>query len=145
MNQTLKAFGYPTTLIKEYDHWVLVIRPKQVTLGACTIIAKADVTSLAALPPAAGAELIGVMADFERMLRDAFGAVKFNYLALMMVDPNPHFHAIPRYDRAVEFRGHEYADELWPKPPDLTRLLDMNDITRADIQNFLKQNLEGQK
>ncbi len=143
MNQTLKAFGYPDTLIKEYDHWVLVIRPKQITLGACTIIAKSDVTSLAALPSAAGAELITVMADFEQTLRAAFGAVKFNYLALMMVDPNPHFHAIPRYDRIVEFMGGQYLDELWPKPPDLTRLLDIDDTKLQAIQNVLIQTLEG--
>ncbi len=33
MNQTILKFGYPQGLIQEYEHWVILLRPQQVTLG----------------------------------------------------------------------------------------------------------------
>jgi len=32
LNDTIRKFGYPDTLIHEYDHWVVLLRPQQVTL-----------------------------------------------------------------------------------------------------------------
>ncbi|MEK7719657.1 MAG: HIT family protein, partial [Bacteroidota bacterium] len=40
MNQTIKAFDYPDTLIKEYEYWVVLLRPQQITLGSLIIAAK---------------------------------------------------------------------------------------------------------
>src|SRR3546814_2888106 len=34
MNETIRKFGYPATLIREYDHWVVLLRPAQLTLGS---------------------------------------------------------------------------------------------------------------
>ena len=44
---------------------------------------------------------------------------KINYLMLMMVDPNVHFHVIPRYEGGREWQGREFVDVGWPKVPDL--------------------------
>ena len=33
MNQTMKTFGFPASLIREYRNWVVLLRPKQPTLG----------------------------------------------------------------------------------------------------------------
>ena len=33
MNETIRKFGYPETLVKEYTHWVVLLRPKQPTLA----------------------------------------------------------------------------------------------------------------
>ena len=49
------------------------------------------------------------------MTTRAFGAKKFNYLALMMYDPEVHFHVIPRYDVPVLFEGCEFVDPDWPE------------------------------
>ena len=57
MHATLQKFGYPGSLIKELQHWCIVLRPAQATLGALVLIAKSDATSLAALPAGAYAEL----------------------------------------------------------------------------------------
>ena len=119
MNPTLKRFGYPELLIREYAHWVVLIRPCQVTLGCTVIAAKSDCISLGALGPEEGAELPLVMQEFESAVRRIAPAVKFNYLALMMVDPNPHFHAIPRYAADVHFSGTVFADVAFPGPPDV--------------------------
>jgi len=37
----------------------------------------------------------------------------------MMVDPDVHFHVIPRYPGARSFMGADYCDAGWPGPPDL--------------------------
>lgn len=119
MNLTLQGFGYPDSLIKEYVHWVVMIRPVQVTLGCAVIAAKSAATSLGGLAPCEAAELPLVIRDFEQAIRGFAPASKFNYLALMMVDPNPHFHAIPRYATAVQRGATVFTDAAFPKPPDL--------------------------
>ena len=39
-NKTMKTFGYPDTLIREYDHWCVLLRPAQVTLGSLVLACK---------------------------------------------------------------------------------------------------------
>lgn len=119
MNVTLKKFLYPSNLLREYSHWVLLIRPEQVTVGCVVIAAKTDAKSFGALGAEEMAEWPTVVRDFEQVVSKKFGAEKFNYLALMMVDPNPHFHGIPRYRGPVSFQGRTFTDERFPKPPAL--------------------------
>lgn len=119
MNPTLQRFGYPGSVIREYVHWVVMIRPGQVTLGCTVIAAKSACVSLGDLTPNEAAELPQVVRDFERTVRRVAPASKFNYLALMMVDPNPHFHAIPRYAAEVHADGRAFLDAPFPNPPDL--------------------------
>ena len=40
MNSTIKKFGYSENLIKEYDYWVVLYRPQQVTIGSLLLICK---------------------------------------------------------------------------------------------------------
>ncbi|HEY1074486.1 MAG TPA: HIT family protein [Patescibacteria group bacterium] len=119
MNQTVQAFGYPESLIKEYDHWVVLLRPQQVTIGSLVIAAKSDVTNLGKLSSDAWTEFSLVTKETEELLRNTFGAEKFNYLALMMVDPNVHFHFIPRYSQPVALGNQEYTDADWPMKTEL--------------------------
>ena len=45
----------------------------------------------------------------ESTLRAQLGMDKINYLALMMVDPAVHFHAIPRYASPVAIGGRSWS------------------------------------
>jgi diadenosine tetraphosphate (Ap4A) HIT family hydrolase len=119
MNETILKFGYPATLVADYAHWVVLLRPAQPTLGSLILAAKSDATAFPDLPPEAFAELATVTADLERALRSAVDPAKINYLMLMMVDPNVHFHIIPRYEGARSVDGIEVADAGWPKVPAL--------------------------
>lgn len=119
MNQTINRFGYPDTLVAEYDHWFVLLRPEQPTLGSVVLAAKSEVTELSALPSAAFAELARVTADIERVLKSAVAYQKINYLLLMMVDPHVHFHVIPRYDGVRERERVIVPDAGWPKAPAL--------------------------
>lgn len=129
MNVTLKRFGYPASIVKEFEHWVVLIRPVQTTPLNCIVAARAEVTSLGGLTPSAGAELPLVMGSFESTVKRIAPAVKFNYLALMMVDPNPHFHAIPRYAAPLKLDGRSYGDIAYPKPPDVLQGLEIDSAT----------------
>ncbi len=118
-HQTMLAFGYPQSLVAETDHWSVQLRPQQVTAGCLVLICKEEATSLGAISREAGAELPRLAAAIEQALTAAFGAEKFNYLALMMVDPHVHFHVIPRYGAAVDVAGAAVPDPGWPGAPDL--------------------------
>ena len=119
MNETIVKFGYPATLIAQYVHWVLLLRPAQPTAGSLILAAKSDVTSYGELPGPAFAEQAQVIADLEAMLKGAVKYEKINYLMLMMVDPHVHFHVIPRYADTRSLAGISIADPGWPGPPDL--------------------------
>jgi diadenosine tetraphosphate (Ap4A) HIT family hydrolase len=97
VNPTIEKFGYPATQVREYEHWLVLLRPAQVTLGSLVLAAKSDGTAFSALPRAAFAEQADVIAAIERALTAFTGYERINYLMLMMVDPNVHFHVIPRY------------------------------------------------
>ena len=140
MNATLQRFGYPGSVIEEYVHWVVMVRPAQVTLGCTVIAAKSDCTSLADLTPEEAAELPRVIGDFERAVRRIAAASKFNYLALMMVDPNPHFHAIPRYAGQVDVGGIVFEDPAFPKPPDLRCVHELTAVQLEGVRRLLVEN-----
>jgi diadenosine tetraphosphate (Ap4A) HIT family hydrolase len=138
MNATLQKFGYPESLVREYEHWVVLIRPVQVTLGSVIIASKSEARSFGALRPEEMAEWPGIVRTFESAIAKHFGAEKFNYLALMMVDPNPHFHGIPRYRGAVDFQGQSFTDENFPKPPSLDVVNECSKETLAALREHLR-------
>src|SRR5262245_30787699 len=96
-NATLVKFGLPATLIADYQHWVVLLRPAQATLGSLILGTKGDWTAFSQLPPQAFAELAHVTHCIETGLRNFSAYDKINYLMLMMIDPHVHFHVIPRY------------------------------------------------
>ena len=98
MNPTIEKFGWPATLIAEFTHWVVLLRPAQPTLGSLILAAKSDATAFGDLPDDTHAELKTVTVAIEAALTKAVGYAKINYLMLMMVDPHVHFHVIPRYE-----------------------------------------------
>ncbi|MEM9386360.1 MAG: HIT family protein [Pseudomonadota bacterium] len=119
MNETMTKFGYPQTLIHEYEHWCVLLRPKQVTLGSLVLAARSEATRFSDLSPASIAEQHQAVADIERVLGEWVQYEKINYLMLMMVDPHVHYHVIPRYSVPRSFADIEFADAGWPALPAL--------------------------
>ena len=105
MHATAEKFGYPGTLLRELEHWLILLRPAQPTLGCLVLVAKSDVTEFSALPTGAHAELAEATQAIETALKQFTDYAKINYLMLMMVDPQVHFHVIPRY-QAHELGRH---------------------------------------
>ena len=117
---TLLKFGYPHTLLHEGEHWALLARPSQVTLGSLVLCSTSEARSYADLPVAAFAEQAQAVSLAEQVLRDVARPEKVNYLMLMMVDPHVHFHIIPRYSEPREHEGTSFPDSGWPGLPDLS-------------------------
>jgi diadenosine tetraphosphate (Ap4A) HIT family hydrolase len=120
-NATMRKFGYPRTLVAETAHWVVLARPQQVTLGSLVLACKEPATSFGALSAKAFADLQPAVAGIERMLKDFVAFEKINHLMLMMVDPDVHFHVIPRYQGVRRFDDLDFPDEGWPGPPALAK------------------------
>jgi len=119
MNPTIEKFGWPATLVHEFEHWLVLVRPAQPTLGSLVLAAKSDATAYGDLPREAFTEQADAIAAIEGALRIFTAYERINYLMLMMVDPNVHFHVIPRYSGARDWNGLEFADAGWPGPPQL--------------------------
>ena len=137
INDTIRKFGYPATLVREYDHWLVLLRPGQVTAGSLVLAAKGDATAYGALLPAAFAEQARAIAEIEMTLRAAVAYERINYLMLMMVDPHVHFHVIPRYAWSRVLGVVEIADQGWPGPPDLKSAMALDDAGIAAMRAAL--------
>ncbi len=119
MNETILKFGYPDTLIADYSSWVVLLRPQQATLGALILASKEPVQAFGDVSAVGCEELARVTRDIEHALSAAFSFDKINYLMLMMVDTDVHFHVIPRYADVRSFERIEFGDPGWPGPPRL--------------------------
>jgi len=140
MNPTMEKFGYPATLLRELDHWVILLRPQQVTLGSLVLAAKGNATAYSALPPEAFAEQGTAVGLIERGLAAFVDYEKINYLMLMMVDPNPHFHVIPRYSQPRHWDGVEFPDAGWSSAPQLGTAVTLDDNQIARLREDLSAN-----
>ncbi|HEY0596081.1 HIT family protein [Sphingopyxis sp.] len=138
MNETIAKFGHPATLIAEYEHWVVLLRPAQPTLGALVLAAKSDARAFGELPAEAHAELKVATHAIEAALTRAVGYAKINYLMLMMVDPHVHFHVLPRYDGERSGAGLTIADAGWPAQPDLGQAVKLDEAETAAVVGWLK-------
>jgi len=119
-NATMRKFGAPETCIREYEHWILLLRPRQATLGALVLAAREPAGAWPELSAEAFGELRAVTAETEAALHAAFTYDRINYLMLMMVDPDVHFHVLPRYSAPRTFAAQEFEDPGWPGPPALS-------------------------
>ena len=115
----IEKLGHPGGVILTTEHWRVVVRKKQVTLGALILASQRHVLSLGELRPEEAAELPAVCRVIEAALQGTFQPDKLNYLALMMVDPHLHFHVLPRYAAPRHFAEVAFTDSAWGGPPRL--------------------------
>jgi diadenosine tetraphosphate (Ap4A) HIT family hydrolase len=137
-NATMLKFGHPDSAVAEYSHWVVQLRPRQVTLGALVLICKADARAFHEIGGAAFRELERITTDIETTLTKLVAYERINYLMLMMVDPDVHFHVIPRYSGTRRLDAIELADSGWPGPPDLKGGIDVDGAQRSALVTILR-------
>ena len=137
-NATLVKFGLPATLIADYKHWCVLLRPAQITLGSLVLAAKGEERAFSELPPQSFAELRTVVNAIESGLKAFKPYDKINYLMLMMVDPHVHFHVVPRYARSQSFGGADFPDNGWPAAPDLARAITPSADATAALRDAIR-------
>lgn len=133
-NQTMTRFGYPNTLIREYEHWVVLLREQQVTLGSLVLCSISEETAFANLSTESFTEMSVVIGDIERALGEEFEYNKINYLMFMMIDPNIHFHVIPRYKSERSVDGLTVVDQGWPGVPMLDAFKELTPSERDNLR-----------
>jgi len=138
VNVTAEKFGYPDAVVKEFDHWAVLLRPVQPTLGSLVLVCRDAAQSFGAISEAAATELKQATSEIERVLSEAFDYQKINYLMLMMVDPDVHFHVLPRYEGERDYADARFVDATWPGPPDITAANPFPDEVKAKLITDLR-------
>ena len=127
-NATETKFGDPTTRLAQTDHWTVLLRPKQPTCGSLVLICREPVQSFADVSASGYAELREVVSCIESTLREVVAYERINYLMLMMVDPDVHFHVIPRYAGSRRLGDVDFPDAGWPGPPALDAAVSLDPV-----------------
>jgi len=138
LNATMRKFGAPHTIIHTFQHWSVMLRPAQATLGALVLAAHEPAKTFSELSTASFTELHTVTKQLESSMTEAFGYDKLNYLMLMMVDPDVHFHVIPRYAQPKSFANMEFVDTGWPAVPNLGQVNETDEILNQLIIDHIK-------
>jgi len=127
-------------LIYESKYWIWSLRPVQATLGAGVLSLKRECPVFSELNQEEFCDLNNIIKVIEKTLKATFNYDIMNYLMLMMVDKQVHYHVIPRYERIMDFAGISWKDLGWPGVPNLAgNELDMHELN--EIKNAIKENL----
>lgn len=142
-NPTMQKFGWPGTRIAETEHWAVMLRPQQCTLGALVLACKQPVTAFGDVDAAGHADLGLAVQGVEAMLQAAVGYEKINYLMLMMVDADVHFHVFPRYPGEKTYQDLAVEDAGWPGPPRLDAFVEPGADRAAALIAHLRAHWPG--
>lgn len=134
----IEKFRIEELKVFESQYWVLSLRPLQITIGSLILSLKRECSNMAMISALEAEELPIIFAKIDEVYEHTFKPDKINYLVLMMVDKQVHFHIVPRYEKEVEFLGELYGDKDWPKPPDVLFNLDIQEHTLSEIVNFMR-------
>ena len=132
----MKKFRPEELCIKEFEHWIVCVRQKQVTLGDVVILLKRPIENVGYILPEEGAEFPKVVNWYEKLCKEKFGAIKFNYMIMMMHDPFVHYLAFPRYDKKIELFDEEWEDKNTLNNFASTQLLE--DKLLFEIRDYMK-------
>ena len=89
--------------IYESKYWVWSLRPVQATLGSGVLSLKRECPVFSELNQEEFCDLKNIIKVIEKTLKITFNYDVMNYLMLMMVDNQVHYHVIPRYERTIDF------------------------------------------
>lgn len=137
-------FRVAELLVGETASWTWSVRPAQPTLGAGIIALKRFAPRFSEVTAEEMADLAALVSRVEQTVGRCFRHRIMNYLMLMMVDHQVHFHALPRYDGARDFAGRRWVDAGWPALPAFgdAQHADSPDVLLA-IQSALRETGPG--
>ena len=142
-SQTSTATPAEPGVFLKLDNWLDTCvgrrKPGQVTLGSLVLTCKDPAPTMACLTLEAFQELKQVIDETESTLAGLFAYDQLNYLVLMMVDPQVHFHVIPRYGSQRTFGGMAFQDPSWPKPPDTLLIHETSDDLLEQLRDHVRR------
>jgi diadenosine tetraphosphate (Ap4A) HIT family hydrolase len=105
----------PVWKIAESPQWAVMLNKEQDLIGRIYLLLKREETDVTAITPQELVELWSVVRQVKRVLGDTFAPDHYNYAFLMNIDPQVHFHVIPRYKDKREFAGGTFVDASFGK------------------------------
>jgi diadenosine tetraphosphate (Ap4A) HIT family hydrolase len=141
MTNTYKEFHQKYNISKlkifENNNWIVSLRPEQKTPFSLLLTIKSDKNELRSLNEFEMTDLIESYDFIETLSYDKLGAIKVNYLCLMMVDSIVHYHVFPRFSKELIIEKDVLIDEYFPKP---VNLLDSKNLNIKPMKKyFLKR------
>ena len=134
----MSKFKPDTRCIKEFKYWIVCIRGKQATLGDAVILLKRETPNVGNMLPEEGAEFTEVVKWYEETCAKKFGAVKFNYVIMMMKDFFVHYHAFPRYDKDINMFDMEWIDNDWPGAVNFKEGIVLDEEKLLEIKKYMQ-------
>lgn len=119
MEEFIKKFEIDKNRIYSNQHWTLSLRPLQSTIGSCILSLNRECNNFSDISDDESISLKKIIVVTETSLHKSFSYERINYLMLMMVDSQLHFHVLPRYSKPVIFNGKKWTDTSWPKLPEI--------------------------
>lgn len=135
----MEKFKPKTRCIKEFEHWIVCIRAKQVTLGDAVILLKRQAESVGDILEEEIKEFPIIIKWYEEVCIKKFGAIKFNYMVLMMKDNFVHYHAFPRYDKNLDLFGIEWIDKDYPAIVNLKETKELSEEKLQEIKDYMSK------
>ena len=105
--------------IYENNNWIVSLRPEQKTPFSLLLTIKSDKNELRSLNESEMIDLIDSYDFIENLAYDKLGAIKVNYICLMMLDSIVHYHVFPRFSEELIIENDVLIDEYFPKPVNL--------------------------
>lgn len=112
---------YIPNIIREYEHWTLMVNEDQRYLGRCVIwqVREGCLQDICDLTPQEEREFLHVRRQTRDALRLLWQPELFNYSWLgNLIEQHGghgHEHIVPRYKYPRVFRGVEFVDQRWGK------------------------------
>ena len=100
----------PTQVLAASRHWAVLLNADQTLLGRCFLLLLRPETDVAALTGDEVADLWALTRRVRAALDALWSPDHYNYAFLMNVDPQVHFHLIPRYQSPRVFAGATFTD-----------------------------------
>jgi len=137
MNKFKEKFRIEELAILKTTNWTLSLRPQQITLGCLVLSLSRLCEDIGDLTDEEALELGIVFNKIKLLFEKTFMPNKVNYLLLMMVDSQVHFHVIPRYQDTVVFMDESFIDEDWPKPSNIFSTIVLGDEQLIHLRDYL--------
>src|SRR5699024_8987130 len=127
--------------IYESEYWNWSLRPNQSTLGSGILSLKRECNTFSALKLEEFSDLHNIIKIIESSLEKTFKYDIMNYLMLMMIDKQVHYHVIPRYKQEINYNNKKWQDKGWPEFPILQGIIADNEEACLII-NAIKNNID---
>ncbi|MBD1432234.1 HIT family protein [Sphingobacterium sp. DN00404] len=139
MEDFKQKFDIVNLTIKTIGSWIISLRPVQVTIGSLVLSLDRACHDIGDLTNSESQELGLAFKAIKEVYAKTFSPDKVNYLLLMMVDKQVHFHVIPRYEREVTFKDQHFRDEHWPKPANVLSTSNFGDQLLMELKEYMKE------